>query len=214
MPADVITSLHRLRCAVAADEVLRRLEVLKEVCAKYDPNQPRVPAGNPDGGQWTSTGSRSGGDAGHDDGRILSDASLDNAWKPGAQYAQIGSDPPGRGSRMPRRGHHFVPRQVFRGLPIPIEARRVFDSARTGRLHGDRHMWSAEHGRYNAAVADHVREFMSKNSIQPENMTAGQAKELVQSIKESKDPRISGFNKRIYMREILQWFRRMPRRPE
>jgi hypothetical protein len=22
----------------------------------YDPNQPRVPAGNPDGGQWTSTG--------------------------------------------------------------------------------------------------------------------------------------------------------------
>jgi hypothetical protein len=24
---------------------------------KYDPNQPRVPAGNPDGGQWTSGGS-------------------------------------------------------------------------------------------------------------------------------------------------------------
>jgi hypothetical protein len=24
----------------------------------YDPNQPRVPAGNPDGGQWTSTGAR------------------------------------------------------------------------------------------------------------------------------------------------------------
>ena len=23
---------------------------------KYDPNQPRVPAGNPDGGQWTSEG--------------------------------------------------------------------------------------------------------------------------------------------------------------
>lgn len=27
---------------------------------KYDPNQPRVPAGNPGGGQWTSTGGTSG----------------------------------------------------------------------------------------------------------------------------------------------------------
>jgi hypothetical protein len=26
---------------------------------KYDPNQPRVPAGNPDGGQWTAFGSGS-----------------------------------------------------------------------------------------------------------------------------------------------------------
>lgn len=27
---------------------------------KYDPNQPRVPAGNPDGGQWTSVGGEGG----------------------------------------------------------------------------------------------------------------------------------------------------------
>jgi hypothetical protein len=27
---------------------------------EYDPNQPRVPAGNPDGGQWTTEGSPSG----------------------------------------------------------------------------------------------------------------------------------------------------------
>jgi hypothetical protein len=45
-----------------------RLELLKaigdlmaqarpeSVVRKYDPNQPRVPAGNPDGGQWTSEG--------------------------------------------------------------------------------------------------------------------------------------------------------------
>jgi len=26
----------------------------REQARKYDPNQPRVPAGNPDGGQWTS----------------------------------------------------------------------------------------------------------------------------------------------------------------
>jgi hypothetical protein len=29
--------------------------------AGFDPNQPRVPAGNPDGGQWTGTGGGSGG---------------------------------------------------------------------------------------------------------------------------------------------------------
>lgn len=38
---------------------------------KYDPNQPRVPAGNPDGGQWTNGGGggrfgRNGGDAGYE----------------------------------------------------------------------------------------------------------------------------------------------------
>jgi len=39
-----------------------RLEILKAIRAlaaqddlrKYDPDEPRVPAGNPDGGQWTS----------------------------------------------------------------------------------------------------------------------------------------------------------------
>jgi hypothetical protein len=38
--------------------------------AKYDPNQPRVPAGNSDGGQWTAEG-RAGAE---NDSRVLSDA--------------------------------------------------------------------------------------------------------------------------------------------
>jgi len=44
-----------------------------------------VPAGNPDGGQWTDSG---GGGGGINDARILSDATPDNEWKPGARYAQ------------------------------------------------------------------------------------------------------------------------------
>ncbi|WP_431558492.1 hypothetical protein [Methyloceanibacter sp.] len=32
----------------------------RAIKANFDPNQPRVPAGNPDGGQWTSTGGGSG----------------------------------------------------------------------------------------------------------------------------------------------------------
>ncbi|MDC7787597.1 hypothetical protein PQJ75_24375 [Rhodoplanes sp. TEM] len=61
-----------------------------ETCRKanFDPNQPRVPAGNPDGGRWTSGGG--GGPAAGDDSQILSDATPDNEWIPGAQYAQAG----------------------------------------------------------------------------------------------------------------------------
>jgi hypothetical protein len=48
---------------------------------KYSPDQPRAPAGNPDGGQWTSGGGES------TNSRVISDATPDNAWVPGAQYA-------------------------------------------------------------------------------------------------------------------------------
>ena len=48
---------------------------------KYSPAQPRVPAGNPDGGQWTS------GSYALNDPPVISDAMPDNTWIPGAQYA-------------------------------------------------------------------------------------------------------------------------------
>jgi len=55
---------------------------------KYSPSQLRVPAGNPDGGQWTSGGGVSGGmPANGSDGQVLSDESPDPI-RPGAQYAQ------------------------------------------------------------------------------------------------------------------------------
>ena len=39
-----------------------KLQALREaVKANFDPNQPRVPAGNPDGGQWTDAGGGTGG---------------------------------------------------------------------------------------------------------------------------------------------------------
>lgn len=51
--------------------------------ASFDPNEPRVPAGNPDGGQWTSDG----GDSFLSDDRVPSDETPDNNWISGAQYA-------------------------------------------------------------------------------------------------------------------------------
>lgn len=64
--------------------------------AGFDPAQPRVPAGNPDGGQWTDSGSSGGNPGGGiNDRRVISDATPDNEWKPGARYAanETGSEP-------------------------------------------------------------------------------------------------------------------------
>jgi hypothetical protein len=52
--------------------------------ANFNPSQPRVPVGNPDGGQWTSEGSGGGRPS---DSRVISDATPENDWIPGAQYA-------------------------------------------------------------------------------------------------------------------------------
>jgi len=46
-----------MRAAVVEEKLHKLGRVL--VKAGFEPNQPRVPAGNPDGGQWTSTGGSS-----------------------------------------------------------------------------------------------------------------------------------------------------------
>lgn len=55
----------------------------------YDPNEPRVPAGNRHGGEWTSDGANSGALP------VASDASESSGWVPGAVYAA--NEPPGIG---------------------------------------------------------------------------------------------------------------------
>jgi hypothetical protein len=67
-----------------------------DTCRKagFDPNQPRMPVGNPDGGQWTSEG----GGGGISDPRVLSDTAPDNDWKAGsalcAELAARSAGPP------------------------------------------------------------------------------------------------------------------------
>ena len=67
---------EELRAQIEAERTRRALKA-------FNPNQPRVPAGNPDGGQWTS-----GDGGGRNDPRVLSDAIPDNLIKPGARLAQ------------------------------------------------------------------------------------------------------------------------------
>src|SRR5438128_901558 len=71
---------------------LRTDLLLRDLRHKYSPDQPRVPAGNSDGGQWTS-GASAVGNAAVADGQVLSDAGPDPI-EPGAQYAQ--NEPRGR----------------------------------------------------------------------------------------------------------------------
>lgn len=51
---------HRYRTDLAAFRLKSSGMKFAALARKYDPNQPRVPAGNPDGGQWTSTGGEGG----------------------------------------------------------------------------------------------------------------------------------------------------------
>jgi hypothetical protein len=53
--------LLNMRCALAALDVELKLCRLIYLLRKYSPGQPRVPAGSPDGGQWTSGGGGGGG---------------------------------------------------------------------------------------------------------------------------------------------------------
>ena len=73
----------------------------------YNPDEPRVPAGHPDGGQWTREGQSGAGlfpngildtawppgvqREGQDGAEFFSDLIPDNTWTPGAQYAQGGN---------------------------------------------------------------------------------------------------------------------------
>jgi len=62
--------------------------------ADFNPDEPRVPVGNADGGQWTAEGENGNSS----DSRVLSDATPDDVWKPGAQYAA--NDPSGIGDNQ------------------------------------------------------------------------------------------------------------------
>jgi hypothetical protein len=53
-----LRAIRSLLLAKVVEEKLRKLE--SAVKANFDPNQPRVPRGNPDGGQWSSAGGGSG----------------------------------------------------------------------------------------------------------------------------------------------------------
>lgn len=121
--------------------------------------------------------SSSGGDGQQSRFQILSDETPDNYWIPGADYAGV--------------GHHHIPREVFRKLPLPEETRKVFEKATTGPLpFNGWHRYDELHRLYSAAAKDLVNNFMQERSITAQQMTPDRARLVLEAIAGSKDPRI------------------------
>jgi hypothetical protein len=192
---------------------------LQSELKKYSPDQPRVPAGNPDGGQWVGengdasredprvgadsvrTGTRYAADIPGDannNSEVLSDATPDNMWISGAQYA-AGWE------------HHFVPWATFNKYTLQPQTREVFVDATSGPLADTRaNRWSSEHAAYNEAVDEAFISYLERNNIpadRTERLTPAQANEFLDEVFYSSDTRIRSFNMRIW-REAFRYWRR------
>lgn len=94
--AEARCDLARLKTSLNA--IRMRLAIGRSIAArKYSPDQPRVPAGEPGGGRWTDGGGAGdqadnnlqiATEAPRNDPRVISDASPEIIWTPGAQYAR------------------------------------------------------------------------------------------------------------------------------
>jgi hypothetical protein len=169
--ADIDASRRLL--AVLRREVSDIRRILHE--RKYRPDQPRVPAGNPDGGQWT-----------FEDGHSSETELLSAA------------------SRKRGDGHHYIPRGVFKKYNLPEDTRKVFEQARSGPLYDTRsNKWDKEHRIYNDAVEERFDEFKGKRKIRVEQMTPAQARTFLGEVYSSTDMRIRNYNMAIQMREIM-----------
>jgi len=160
---------------------------------KYNPDQPRVPAGNPDGGQWTIDGGWG--------------AAQSDSFNPLAALAEIGV-------RLAADGHHYVPRGVFENEKYSFqpETLKVLEGAKTGPLNDPTsNRFDELHRHYNKAVEGALDRFLDRNNIRSEQMTADHARRFADEIKTSKDPTIRQFNMRLWMRELNYWIRRGPR---
>lgn len=186
--------LLSLRSDLAALRMQLALTKLRHALRrKYRPDQPRVPAGNPHGGQWTDEGGGQGTSGGE---TVDVDVTGSTESPPGFFH---------------RGRHHYVPQSVYKSMNFPTATRKVFDEGTTAPLNAGPHGWSREHAVYNEAVKEHLQRFMSERAIRAEAMTPDQAREFVDRVKHSTDPRIRGFNLRIFRRQFLYWLRRSPR---
>jgi hypothetical protein len=157
---------------------------IRSALQKYNPDEPRVPKGNPDGGQWT---------------------------RDGVQIAQAES---GIRFGLPRRrGHHWVPKALYNDpkLNLQRETRKVFENSTSGPLFDKRvNDWSAEHAAYNDAVKDLFIAFLEKNKIASDQLMPAQADDFVQGVLGSSDPRIYKLKMKVMYEATRYWLIRGP----
>jgi hypothetical protein len=148
----------------------------------FYPEQPDVPLDNRSGGEWAET---------QHDPRILSDATIDDNWIPGAQYAGV--------------GHHWVPRKHWRDMRP--ETKKVFDSHTTGDIPiGVRdsleektryHQWDAAHRHYSDAVGDLISDFSRMQGIARKDFTPEHASQIIKLVATSQVPHIQDYREFI-----------------
>jgi hypothetical protein len=140
---------------------------------KYSPDQPRVPAGNPDGGQWTADGN--GGEESLT--TELSAAPRGHHYIPRGVFNKFDlSDEAKEVFENRTTGKLYNPRN---------------------------NLWDIDHRAYNDAIEENFRRFLQQNGISPSSMTADQARLFVDQMLTSSDPRIRNYNMSIRMREFL-----------
>src|SRR5208282_4079581 len=143
---------------------------------KYNADEPRVPRGNPDGGQWTRV-------AASDDPNDASDA---------PRFQEHGE------------GHHWVPEAVLKKFNLRKDTRKVLEDAMSGPLADPTVNWfTREHRIYNDAVEKALREFLVENGLtDDEQMTPEQADVFYRRIRGSNDPVIGGLNRKIIRQRL------------
>lgn len=157
--------------------------------------QPRVPRGNPDGGEWTAEGVQQSIRVAQANSTVTDAA--------GNPYYRSG-------------GHHEVPVAVYKKWNLRPETRAVFNGSTTGSVPGifrstpngvrQGNFWDGPeglHGDYNRAVREFSERFMVRNGITPEQMTPDHATALMKEIRETEEPRIRTFNNAIRLIQRL-----------
>lgn len=148
---------------------------------KYNPDQPRVPAGDPSGGQWTS----GGGGAGREGATTIELSAAGHHKVPKGVYEKYPLPPETRA----------VFDQATTG-PLLDPSSNRFD-----QMHRD----------YSAAVGEAFDRFLKTNQINPEKMTPDQARAFLGEILISEDPRIRNFKIRMFWREFRRYLGRRSR---
>jgi hypothetical protein len=190
-------SLESCALADATENLWRALDALHGK-ANFNRNQPRVPRGNRDGGQWTDDPEYGGGASSAGRSRQIHE-------QPGDEL--IWPELPIRS----RDGHHYGPQSFLRELGLPPETMKVFADAKTGPVFGTVNQWNRLHRLYNEAVEADFWEFVAEEGIDPKKMTPDQARRFIRRIVTSTKPPIREFNLRVWINHMSQLFRRRVR---
>ena len=128
--------------------------------AGFNPNEPRVPAGNP-----PTAGS----------GRTTAALPLTNR-----KFSRMRPMADGyRAPNMQPTGATGSQKRFMENIPLRPETKKVFDNSTSGPLADDSvDRWNIEHRNYNEAVNEAFTAYLKKNTIAADQMTPEQAEEI------------------------------------